>query len=75
MKLIKKISQHRRDFTGLLECEFCKKQEHLSSGYDDSNYYNNVIPNFKCKSCNKSTISENGIIDKISPDVPSHVII
>ena len=27
------------------------------SGYDDAYYHQNVIPNFTCKKCGKSTIS------------------
>lgn len=73
MKLIKKTSQYRRDFEGILECESCKKQETLKYGYDDANYHNNVIPNMKCKSCNKSS-KDLGITNTTTPDVPAHIV-
>lgn len=66
MKLIEVLSQSRRDFKGKYKCEFCGHEE-LDSGmdsYDDRYYHYNVIPNMKCKHCDKSTISENGVIEQ-----------
>lgn len=54
------ISQYRRDFTALMECEFCGHQEMNNRGYDDRYYHDNVIPNMKCKKCGKSTITGGG---------------
>ena len=51
------ISQSRRDFTAEYTCEFCGAKEIDNSGYDDAYYHQNVIPNFTCKKCGKSTIS------------------
>lgn len=65
MKIKKLISQHRRDFTALMECEFCQHQEMDNSGYDDRYYHDNVIPNMKCKKCGESTISKGGEVDKV----------
>jgi transcription elongation factor Elf1 len=51
---IKKIeSQNRRDFYAVYECEGCGHTE-KSSGYDDRNFHDNVIPNLVCAKCNKS---------------------
>ena len=55
MKLIKKISQHRRDCEVELECEWCQKKVVDNGAYDDRNYWDNVIPARKCKFCGKST--------------------
>lgn len=56
MKLLEKKNQHRRDFTCVLECESCGwNQERL--GYDDRNFHDNVIPEFKCPECDESTNS------------------
>lgn len=65
MKLIKIISQHRRDFQGEYKCEFCGhiKTDSNMNSYDDRNYHDNVIPNMSCGCCKKSTISENGTIE------------
>lgn len=56
------LSQHRRDFSATMECEFCKNTVENNSGYDDEYYHNNVIPNMKCKQCGESTISKGGEI-------------
>ena len=38
--------------------------------YDDLYYHQNVIPNMKCKKCNKSTMSENDKIDQVKTKYP-----
>ena len=48
------ISQHRRDFYALYECEECGHVTEKSRGYDDRNFHDNVIPNMACPSCGKS---------------------
>jgi len=53
MKIKKKLSQHRRDFTAIYECEHCGETE-KSRGYDDANFHQNVIPEMKCKKCGKT---------------------
>jgi len=51
---IKKIlSQHRRDFTAIFQCEHCN-HEFQQDGYDDANYHENVIPLFECPKCKKT---------------------
>ncbi len=50
MKIKKIISQSRRDFRAVFECEHCN-HEIESGGYDDSNFHENVIPNMKCREC------------------------
>lgn len=72
MKLIKILSQHRRDFKGQYKCEFCDHIEIDKSmdSYDDRNYHDNIIPNIKCPKCNKSTISENGVVDETPTKYP-----
>lgn len=65
MKLKQILFQHRRDFQGKYECEFCGHidiDNHMES-YDDKNFHENVIPNMECLKCGKSTISGGG-----SPD-------
>lgn len=64
MKIVKITSQSRRDFRADMKCEFCNAGSKLTNGYDDRNYHDNVIPNMKCKICDKSTVSEGGDIDK-----------
>lgn len=54
MKIIKITSQHRRDFSADMECESCGHREKLTSGYDDRNYHDNVIPAMKCGACRMS---------------------
>ena len=58
MKLIKKISQNRRDFNGRYECQGCGSIE-IDGGnysYDDDYFHDSVITKMKCPTCGKSTI-------------------
>lgn len=55
MKITKTYDWNRRDFSADIECEGCGHKDKIKSGYDDSNYYNNVVPDMKCKACGKST--------------------
>ena len=73
MKLIKRLRQTRRDFWADYRCEFCGAEQHDVSGYDDSYYYNHVIPDMTCKACHKSTNGEHGHITHITPIVPEGV--
>lgn len=54
MRIKKIISQSRRDFTAIYECEHCGKEEE-SSGYDDANFHQNVSPTFKCNECGEKS--------------------
>lgn len=54
MKIKEIVSQHRRDFVAIYECESCGKEE-KSSGYDDSCFHEKVIPNKECKHCGKKS--------------------
>ena len=53
MRIKKMISQHRRDFRAIYECEHCGYEEE-GGGYDDANFHHNVIPTFKCSECDKT---------------------
>lgn len=55
MKTIKVYNQHRRDCDADFECEKCGAKDTTNSAYDDRNYWDNVVPNRKCKECGKST--------------------
>ena len=52
MKIKKKLSQCRRDFRAIYECEHCG-HELESSGYDDHHFHHNVIPDWECPKCGK----------------------
>jgi transposase-like protein len=58
MKIKQITSQSRRDFTAILECEHCGKEEILKNGYDDDNYHCYVIPAFVCSRCGKKASDE-----------------
>lgn len=55
MKINKIISQSRRDFHAIYECESCGNTK-KESGYDDRNFHDNVIPKMKCEKCGKSRL-------------------
>ena len=57
MKIQKIISQHRRDFRAIYECEHCGHTIE-GNGYDDSYFHKNVIPKMECKSCKKTASDE-----------------
>lgn len=53
MKINRIVSQSRRDFIAIYECEHCGAT-HEGNGYDDNNFHRNVIPKKKCKECGKT---------------------
>ena len=55
MKVIKRYNQHRRDLSIDMECEGCGAKDTDKSAYDDTNFWINVVPSFKCRSCGKSS--------------------
>lgn len=75
MEIKEILSQVRRDFTAIMKCEFCNHEEKDTSGYDDRNYHDNVIPDMKCTVCKKSTISEGGKIKYREIKYPEHKIV
>ena len=54
MRIKQMLSQTRRDFRAILDCEACGHETELKNGYDDRNYHDNVIPAIPCESCGKS---------------------
>jgi ribosomal protein L37AE/L43A len=54
MKIKEILSQHRRDFRAIYECEHCEHKVE-SHGYDDANFHQNVIPKMECKECGKTS--------------------
>jgi len=71
MNIKKIISQNRRDFQAIYVCEHCG-HEVKSSGYDDSNFHQNVIPKMKCGKCGKTAGDEYRPLATKYPD--GHVI-
>lgn len=69
MKIKKILSQHRRDFTALMECEHCGHEWTNKRGYDDANYHNNVIRTMVCKSCGKASGED---YRPLAPKYPDH---
>ncbi len=52
MRILKKLSQSRRDFRAIYVCEHCN-HEHEDTGYDDSFFHTSVIPAMVCPECGK----------------------
>jgi ribosomal protein L37AE/L43A len=50
MKIKQILSQERRDFTAIYECEHCGHTE-KGYGYDDTHFNENVIPKMTCTKC------------------------
>lgn len=55
MKVINRYNQHRRDLHIDIECEDCGNKDTVKNAYDDTNYWVNVVPGIKCKSCGLSS--------------------
>lgn len=53
MKIKEILSQNRRDFQAIYQCEHCGFEKE-SSGYDDSYFHQQVIPKMKCDKCGKT---------------------
>lgn len=53
MKILKIISQYRKDFSAIMICEYCNHEEEIINGYDVAFYYENIIPEMKCNFCGK----------------------
>lgn len=51
------VSQNRRDFTAVYECETCG-HEYRGSGYDDRYFHESVIPKMECPKCGAVASSE-----------------
>jgi primosomal protein N' len=68
MKIKKIKSQHRRDFWADMECEHCGHIEENEPGYDDANFHHNVIPEMKCKKCDKKAPSDARPIETKYPE-------
>lgn len=52
MRIKEILTQHRRDFTAIYECEHCGHTR-KASGYDDSHFHHKVIPSWTCAKCGK----------------------
>ena len=50
MKIKEMLSQNRRDFSAIFECEHCGATE-KRTGYDDTFYHSYVIPDLRCPKC------------------------
>lgn len=70
MKIKKITHQHRRDFSAIMQCEFCNHEQVNNAGYDDRYYHDEVIPKMKCEKCSESTISGNGQINYTETKYP-----
>ena len=67
MKIKKILSQNRRDFTAIYECEHCGYTR-KGSGYDDANFHQNVIPDMECKKCGKKASEDYRALTTKYPD-------
>lgn len=58
MKIKEITSEHRNDFSAIMECEHCGETHKLTTGYHDNFYHTQVIPAMKCKACGKNRAGE-----------------
>lgn len=50
MRIKKILSQHRRDFQAIYECDHCGDTVE-STGYDDDHFHRHVVPLMVCEKC------------------------
>lgn len=55
MKIKNILSQSRRDFYAIYECENCGHETEKSPGYDDKHFHDEVIPNMICEKCGEKS--------------------
>ena len=72
MKIQKILSQNRRDFTAIYECEHCGATT-TGGGYDDSHFHSNVIPTIACAACGKKATDDYRPLTTKYPDYGRHV--
>ena len=70
MKVVKRYNQHRRDLTIDLQCENCGNKKIVTSAYDDTNYWVNVVPNMRCSECEKTSKELGSVIENIGTKYP-----
>lgn len=58
MKINKITSRYNNDFYAIFECTKCG-HTFKGNGYEDRNYYENVIPNAICPECGLNCEGEN----------------
>lgn len=71
MKIQKILSQNRRDFRAIYECESCGHTKE-GSGYDDSHFHRNVIPDMACEKCGSKAPQE---YRALATKYPDHVTV
>ncbi len=52
MRIKEILSQHRRDFRSIYECEHCGFTKE-DRGYDDAYFHREVVPDMECPKCGK----------------------
>lgn len=55
MKVTRRYNQYRRDLHIDLICENCDAKDTYTGAYDDTNFWVNVVPDFKCEKCGVSS--------------------
>ena len=71
MFIKEKLSQSRRDFTAIYECEFCGKLVE-KGGYDDNYFHENVIPQMECSRCGVKSVKP---FNRIGTKYADHVVV
>lgn len=77
MQIKDTFNWNRRDFSANMECEHCGNKQVNRGCYDDSHYYQTVVPNIKCNACGESSNSKStGELKSVMvPKYPSNLVI
>ena len=71
MKIQKILSQCRRDFNTVFECEYCG-HTYEGRGYDDTYFHRQVIPKIKCSECGEKAFKDYRPLTTKYPDGEQH---
>lgn len=71
MRIKQIVSQHRRDFTAVFECEHCGAQ-YPQAGYDDRNFHETVVPALLCRYCGRKAPET---YRALSPEYPDSEVV
>lgn len=67
MQIQRIVSQHRRDFRAIYECEHCGHTQE-AAGYDDTYFHQVVIPQKPCPQCGRTASADYRALSTKYPD-------
>ncbi len=67
MRIKEILSQYRRDFKAIYECEHCGHTCE-GAGYDDEYFHHHVVPDMECPNCGKKAAENYRPLSTLYPE-------